>query len=317
MDSLGRRDFLRTTLTMAAMTAVPTVSTPARGEEAQSAQSERKKYPWPLVLNASTIRPAPVIDKVKAAAAAGWDGLELWTRDLEAWEGEGKKLTDLRKIIEDHGLFVPNVIGLWDCMPDGEAAFEASLTKTRERLRQVAEVGSQHVAVLPFPDRENFDLNYATQCYRRLIHIARDEYGIVAAMEYVGFLKGIYSLGQAACVALNTDEPSACLIMDTFHLFRGGSGFSGVRLLSGNFIADFHWNDLPEMPREQAGDKDRIYPGDGVFPLRGVLKDLLAIGYRGPLSLELFREELWAKDPYEVAREGLEKMRACVESALA
>jgi sugar phosphate isomerase/epimerase len=105
--------------------------------------------------------------------------------------------------------------------------------------------------------------------------------------------------------------------MDTFHLFRGGSGFSGVRLLSGNFIADFHWNDLPEMPREQAGDKDRIYPGDGVFPLRGVLKDLLAIGYHGPLSLELFREELWAKDPYEVAREGLEKMRACVESALA
>jgi sugar phosphate isomerase/epimerase len=41
---------------------------------------------------------------------------------------------------------------------------------------------------------------------------------------------------------------------------------------------------------------------------------LAQIGFHGWLSLELFREDLWARDPLEVAQTGLEKMRAVVEA---
>jgi sugar phosphate isomerase/epimerase len=54
-------------------------------------------------------------------------------------------------------------------------------------------------------------------------------------------------------------------------------------------------------------------PGEGVFDLRRYLALLNQIGYRRWLSLELFREDLWAQDPKEVARIGLDKMRAVVE----
>jgi hypothetical protein len=40
---------------------------------------------------------------------------------------------------------------------------------------------------------------------------------------------------------------------------------------------------------------------------------LASTGYNGYLSLELFREDLWAKDPLEVAKLGTEKMRPFVE----
>ncbi|MEX2286898.1 MAG: hypothetical protein WD648_07405 [Planctomycetaceae bacterium] len=40
---------------------------------------------------------------------------------------------------------------------------------------------------------------------------------------------------------------------------------------------------------------------------------LRQIGYDRWLSLELFREDLWAKNPCDVAREGLEKMHAMAE----
>ena len=53
--------------------------------------------------------------------------------------------------------------------------------------------------------------------------------------------------------------------------------------------------------------------GDGTFDLRRYLELLLATGYEGFLSLELFREDLWKQDPVDVAREGLEKMRQVVE----
>jgi sugar phosphate isomerase/epimerase len=54
-------------------------------------------------------------------------------------------------------------------------------------------------------------------------------------------------------------------------------------------------------------------PGDGTFDLPRYCRLLSETGYRGWLSLELFRADLWARDPLEVAREGLHKMRTVVE----
>jgi 2-keto-myo-inositol isomerase len=53
--------------------------------------------------------------------------------------------------------------------------------------------------------------------------------------------------------------------------------------------------------------------GDGIADLPRVIANLRRIGYRGPLSLELFNPTLWEQDPAEVARIGLERMRALTE----
>ena len=54
-------------------------------------------------------------------------------------------------------------------------------------------------------------------------------------------------------------------------------------------------------------------PGDGHLDLKRLVDLLRQMGYDRWLSLELFREDLWTQDPREVARIGLEKMRAVVE----
>ena len=273
--------------------------------------------PWPLCLNTSTIRPASLEDKVHFAASAGYDGIELWVNDLEKYEAEGGNLQDLGAKIKDLGMFVPNIIGLWGCMPMEEDAWKESLKPTRNRMRMSAAVGAKHVAAIPSPDRADIDLKIATQRYRDLLKIGREEFGIVVACEFVGFLKGVFRLGQAAAIALDADDKDACLIMDTFHLFRGGSGFEGVQHLNGDFIANFHWNDvLPEPVREKQGDEHRIYPGDGILPLVKLLQDLKTINYRGPITLELFNKELWQQDLNQVAKTGLQKMLDLVKKAL-
>jgi len=81
-------------------------------------------------------------------------------------------------------------------------------------------------------------------------------------------------------------------------------------MIDGSLIEIFHMNDYPDtIAREKLEDKDRIYPGDGVAPLKQVLTDLKNM--KGPkiLSLELFNREYWAQDPLQVAKTGLEKMR--------
>lgn len=291
---------------------------------AVSAEAQPKKNyqdnisPWPISLNTSTIRPATLEQKIDAAASAGYDAIEPWIDDIENYEKSGGDLKDLGKKIQDKGLFVPNVIGLWGCMPEGEEAWQASLPKTRDRMRMSAAIGSQHVAAIPAPDREDFDLAWGTKCYGELLRIGKEDYDITVAFEFIGFLKGVHRLGQASAIALDTNDADACLIADTFHLYRGDSGFKGVRHLQGSFIGNFHFNDVPDTPaRTELGDEHRIYPGDGILPLEQLCRDLVAIDYQGPLSLELFNRAHWEQDPNEVAKTGLEKTRAVIQAALA
>jgi sugar phosphate isomerase/epimerase len=308
---LSRRSFLAGT----AAAGLALAQAPATAQDAPT-RFQKGVSPWPLALNASTIRPADVKTKIDATAKAGWDAIELWITDLEAHEKDGGSLKDLGKEIVDRGMFVPNIIGLWDCMPMDEAEFQKSLEATRERMRRSSEVGSRFVAAIPAPDRPDFDLKIASARYRELMRIGREDYNIRVAFEFVGFMKSVNRLGQASGVAMDSDDPAACLIADTFHMFRGGGGFNGLRQIQGDFIANFHWNDVNnEVPREEQGDEHRLYPGDGVLPLGQALKDLKAIGYKRTLSLEIFKREYWAQDPYEVAATGLRKMNECIAKA--
>ena len=66
------------------------------------------------------------------------------------------------------------------------------------------------------------------------------------------------------------------------------------------------------IPRKEQTDADRVYPGDGVGPVKQVLRDLKNMGGVKVLSLELFNRSYWEQDPLHVAKTGLEKMRFLV-----
>ncbi|HOC70800.1 MAG: Inosose isomerase [Candidatus Hydrogenedentes bacterium ADurb.Bin101] len=313
-SQLNRRAFLVSSTTAAG--ALAAGRTPAHADANAPKRYQDGISPWPLVMNTSTIRPASLEDKLRVTAEAGWDGIELWINELEEHEKSGGNLKELGQRIKDMGLYVPNIIGLWDAMPSTPEGFEASLPATRERMRRSSEVGSLHVAAIPAPDREDFDLNWGAEMYRELMRIGREDYNLQVAFEFVGFMKGVHRLGQACAVALDANDSKACLIMDTFHLFRGGSGFNALGLIQGALIANFHFNDVPgDIPREEQGDEHRLYPGDGILPLAQVLQSLKAIGYEKALSLEIFKRDYWELPPAQVAADGLRKTRESIAAA--
>jgi 2-keto-myo-inositol isomerase len=110
---------------------------------------------------------------------------------------------------------------------------------------------------------------------------------------------------------METGHPKACVLADVFHLHKGGSDFRGVHLLGKDAVQVLHMNDYPaEPPRDKIDDSYRVFPGDGVAPLRDWLQQLHRTGGQKVLSLELFNRKYWAQDPLEVARTGLSRMRA-------
>jgi sugar phosphate isomerase/epimerase len=141
--------------------------------------------------------------------------------------------------------------------------------------------------------------------------------GVRPQLEIWGSSVNLSRTSEAAFVAADADHPDACLLLDVYHLYRGGSGFESLRLLNGAAMHVFHINDYPAEPaREELTDAHRVYPGDGVAPMSGILRTLHETGFRGTLSLELFNREYWKQEPLSVARTGLEKTRAAVERAL-
>ena len=278
------------------------------------------KSPWPVCLDTATIRPATLVDKIRFASEAGFDAIEPWEGEVHQYEQEHGDLGELRRRIEDAGLFVPSVIGLWNAIPPTREEFDASLVDSRRRMRQAAAIGAEHIQTIPQPARawRDFDPFWAAARYRELLEIGLGDYGINPAMVFVEFLEGSRTMGQASQIAIDADHPKAKIIPDVFHMHIGGSGFSGLKHLQGDFIAIFQFNDAPASPTvPDLKDEHRVYPGEGILPLAQSLRDLRDIGYTGCISLELYNPRYWEQDLGGVAKTGLARTVRVIEDALA
>jgi sugar phosphate isomerase/epimerase len=271
-------------------------------------------------LNTATIRGQKlgIVKEIEVTAKAGFQAIEPWVAGIEAYQKEGGSLTDLKRRIAELGLTVESAIGFPQWIVDDDAKRAQGLERAKFEMDLIAQVGGKRLAAPPTGATElpRLDLLKAAERYRALLE-AGDQIGVVPQLELWGFSKNLNRLGECADVAIETGHPKACVLADVYHLYKGGSGFSGLRLLSRNAIQVLHMNDYPtDPPREKIDDSYRIYPGDGVAPLTEILRTLHDNGGPTVLSLELFNRKYWEMDALEITRAGLEKMKSAVGKAL-
>jgi sugar phosphate isomerase/epimerase len=264
-------------------------------------------------LNTSTLRghKLSLIEEIEIAAQAGYQGIEPWIDELDRYVAEGGSLDELRTRIADLGLTVENAIGFFAWIVDDPAARAAGLEEARRNMEMVARIGGGRLAAPPFGATEQTDLNLfaAAERFSDLLAVGLEQ-GVTPLLELWGFSRTLSRLGEVVFVATECGRTDAELLLDVYHLYKGGSGIEGISMLNGAAIGLFHVNDYPAEPdRIAIGDADRVFPGDGVAPLSGLMALLREIDYRGALSLELFNPHYYARDAREVAVEGMEKMR--------
>jgi 2-keto-myo-inositol isomerase len=271
--------------------------------------AEPEKSPFSFCLNTSTIsgQKPSLFEQVKIASEAGYDGIEVWVRDVEAALADGATAASIKTFIGDHGIRVEDAIGFAPWMTGGEAGF----SQMEEEMNMLAGIGCLRIAAPPagVPSDQPLDLFMAGEKYAQLIELGRKT-GVMPQLEFWGSSPVLWQLGQVLMIAAVADDSDARILPDVYHLFRGGSGFNALKMINGSLIEIFHLNDYPaSIPREEQNDADRVYPGDGAAPMKQILSDLKNMGGEKVLSLELFNRTYWEKDPLEVARTGLLKMK--------
>jgi 2-keto-myo-inositol isomerase len=271
-------------------------------------------------LNTSTIRgqKLSLIEEIDIAAQAGYNAIEPWINEIEQYVEKGGSLPDLKKRIADCGLTVESAIGFAEWIVDDDARRTKGMEQSRRDMDLVQQIGGKRIAA-PAAGATNEEISSylaAAERYRALL-VLGEHMGVVPQVEVWGFSKTLTRLGQAAMVAIESDHPQACVLPDVYHLYKGGSDFTGLRLLNGANLHVFHMNDYPATPpRPAIKDSDRVYPGDGVAPLAEVVRTLREIKFEGYLSIELFNPTYWQQDPLKVAQTALSKLKAFTEPRL-
>ncbi len=258
-------------------------------------------------LNTSTIRPTALLDKVRIAGRIGFQAIEPWNDEIDEFVRDGGSIEALARAISDSGLKVASMIALFGWTEPDPILHRLAIDECKRKMDQAVRLGSPYIVASP--PNEVIDLGFAAGRFAELMRIGR-EIGVTPTMEFLGFVEGVHTLESARAIADGSGESDATVVTDVFHLMRGGGSIDDLLSMPGDQMSIFHINDLPANPPPRVqSDSDRVMLGEGIADLPRVIANLRTIGYRGPLSLELFNERLWAADSEKVCRVGLDRLR--------
>jgi sugar phosphate isomerase/epimerase len=193
---------------------------------------------------------------------------------------------------------------------------EANLETWRRRCDQYSSLGLDKIYCPSFTSRAVTAEDFAATpaCVREAGDIAR-AHGLTAMIEFTRTSRHLATLTSSLNVIRAADHESVRPMLDFFHFWSGMSKLEDLDLLRPGELLHAHFQDVLDTPRELIDNDARLIPGDGVAPVVRILRTLTEKEYTGALSVELFRAEFVAGDPFEVASEIRRKCEAVMSEA--
>jgi len=246
-------------------------------------------------------------DKLTAVAAAGFDGVEIFENDLVVSPWSPKQL---RERCADLGL----TIDLYQPFRDFEAVppdvLAANLRRAEHKFDVMTQLGVDTMLVCSSvsPDAVDDDDLAAEQ-----LHLLADRasaHGLRIAYEALAWGRFVDTYDHSWRIVRRAGHPALGLCLDSFHILSRGSDPTGIRVIPGDKIFFLQLADAPRLRMDvlQWSRHHRLFPGQGAFDLPGFLGNVLATGYAGPLSLEVFNDVFRQSDPNHTAVDALRSL---------
>ena len=164
-----------------------------------------------------------------------------------------------------------------------------------------------------YPDSTAPDLNMIAERYHTVLELG-DKSGVVPQLEMWGFMRNLSNVGEVLYSAMQSGHPSAKVLLDIFHLYKGQTKLNTLSLMDPSAVDILHMNDYPaSFSYKVITDADRVYPGDGVAPIKQILQILGRHNHPLVLSTEVFNQKYYKQDALVVAKTSLQKMKSIVD----
>ena len=268
-----------------------------------------------LAMNGATTMRADLKTDIESASAAGFELIEIWASKMREFL-KTNSVADLKNLLDANNLEPYSINSIEHITFRNAADYEKIKAETEEYSRIAGEIGCPYVVVVPGKLPENADENQiideSVKVLNELADIA-EKHGVGLAFEFLGQADcSVQTLDLDKKIVEKVNRKNVGLVIDTFHFYAGGSTFEAIETLDPKKLFIFHINDVEDLPKGDLTDAHRLYPGEGVLPIREIKERFDKIGYDRMVSIEIFRPEYWAQDPFEVSR----KAKAATEKVL-
>ncbi len=260
----------------------------------------------------------PVDVQIEKVAAAGFDGIELWMQDIMAYLDQGGSTESLKRKLEEGNLKLENIIGFSEWCSDEPEKREKAINQLREEMNIIKELGGTHIAapIMGLSKLEPSKMQEYADRYKAILDL-EEETGVIPVLELWG-MGALHKISDCAQIVIATGHPKASILLDFYHVHRGGNSWGTVDVLNGVKLPVMHMNDYPAEPTyDKLTDADRVLPGEGVCPFDYVVPKLYEAGFRGAFSVELFNKGYWeSMDADTLLKKSFESSVLVLSSAL-
>jgi len=242
-------------------------------------------------------------EKLEAIAAAKFAGVEIFESDLLSFNGTPR---DVAKLVASLGLKIVTFQPFRDFEGMPEPQRSRTFARAERKFDLMGELGCDLMMICSnvAPDSQG-GIDRAAADFHELGERARKR-GIRVGFEALAWGRHISDYRDAWEVVRRADHPAVGVTLDSFHIFARKTDLRAIRAIPRDKIALVQLADAPwlDMDVISWSRHFRCLPGQGDFPLIDFMDAVLATGYEGLLSLEIFNDQFRAGSPRGVALDG-------------
>ena len=256
------------------------------------------------------ISPFTLQQRAEAAAKAGFKGLGLIHQDLLATADKIGYPT-IKKIMQDNGMKHLELEFLVDWYLDGDR--RKASDKFREEILDAAEaIGCRSVKIAPgLHDTTPADIPRMAEAFAGVCADAAKR-GVNIVIEIMPF-SNVATIDTGLAIVQSADQPNGGLLLDTWHIARGGMDYSEIAKIPSHFIKSI---ELDDAAAEIEGSlwEDTIYNrklcGEGALNPAAFIKAVQDVGYKGTYGVEILSKTYRKLPLEEMARRSFETTMA-------
>jgi 4-hydroxyphenylpyruvate dioxygenase len=258
----------------------------------------------------------PLEEKLAAAAAAGFDGVEVFETDLVTSRFSP---ADVRLRAADLGLDVMLYQPFRDFEAVPDAVFQGNLRRAERKFELMTALGADMMLVCSNVSATAIDDDALAA--DQLWHLAERaaKHGISVAYEALAWGRHVGGYERAWKLVAHAAHPRLGLCLDSFHILSRGHDPAAIRQIPAEKIFFLQLADAPLLNMDTLAWSRhyRCFPSQGGFDLTGFMADVLGSGYGGPWSLEVFNDVFRQADAERTAVDGMRSLLALEESLAA
>ncbi|WP_369045879.1 bifunctional sugar phosphate isomerase/epimerase/4-hydroxyphenylpyruvate dioxygenase family protein [Sinomonas sp. P10A9] len=247
-------------------------------------------------------------EKLRAAAKAGFGGVEIFETDLVT---SSLSPEDVRRLAADLGLGLDlyQPFRDFDSVPD--ELYRANLRRAEAKFRLMGRLGIDTILVCSNVGTASIDDDaLRTEQLHGLAELAAG-HGVKVAYEALAWGTYVNDYEHAWRLVADADHPNLGTCLDTFHILSRGWDTEPIEKIPGEKIFFVQVADAPKLSLDVLSWSRhyRVFPGEGQFDLPKFLGHVARAGYDGPVSLEVFNDTFRQAD---VERTAVDAMRSLI-----